>query len=272
MLDQGLKQKIQWKWILIHVLFHAAAVAALFYFSWLNFLAFILLHYFIMCFGITIGYHRLLSHRSFRAPAILEYFFAILGVLAFQGGPRMWVAIHRAHHSLTNKEGDAHSAKKGFFWSHQKWMWYQSPNGFAIAKFRSWIRDLSRDKFLIFLDRNFLYINLIVFAISFTVLPLDLFLWVIPLRIVFGWHTTWLVNSVAHGLTPFSKKNKGEPINSGFVSFFTCGEGLHENHHLNPSSPSFETKSTEFDFAFRVLRLLNNLKLVKFNKTTKNTN
>lgn len=259
-------QRLQWKWVLIHVLLHGAAFASLFLFSLKNFILFLFVHYFIMCFGITIGYHRLLSHRSFRTFSWIEYILAFIGVLSFQGGPRMWVAIHRAHHSFTDELGDAHSAKKGFLWSHQLWMWYQAPNGFSIAKYRSWIRDLNKDKFLIFLDKHFLFINLIVCILLFVLLPIDMFLWVVPFRIVFGWHTTWMVNSIAHGQLPFLKNRISKPVNSTFVSLFTCGEGLHKNHHDYPSSPSFEKNPEDFDLAYRVLVFFAKLKLISLDK------
>jgi fatty-acid desaturase len=262
--SRAITESKQLVWIAIHAAMHAAALYALSRFSMLNLSAMIVAHYFIMLFGITLGYHRLISHRSYIAPSWLAFFFGFMGVLAFQGGPRFWAAVHRSHHSKVNRAGDAHSASRGFWWSHMVWLFHREPNGFTVVANRHMVRDLTASKGVMFLERNFLLINLFVAALAFSVLPFDLWLWLFPVRIVFTWHTTWLVNSVAHGQLPFWQSQSAEPKNNSLVSFFTCGEGLHLNHHNSPNSPTFEAARGDFDFAYRFLAILAKLTLVKF--------
>ena len=83
------------------------AVTALFFFYWLT-----------ACLGVTLGYHRLLSHRSFVVPKWLERFFATCGAISAQHGPIDWVGLHRHHHSFSDTEVDHHNSKRGFWWSH----------------------------------------------------------------------------------------------------------------------------------------------------------
>src|SRR5215203_540740 len=91
-------RQIHWTNFLILVSFHVLAVVALFYFSWQNLLVFLVLSYLAESLGIGIGYHRLLTHRSFKAPKWLEYFLTTLGTLAIQNGAVEWVTTHRIHH------------------------------------------------------------------------------------------------------------------------------------------------------------------------------
>jgi fatty-acid desaturase len=75
------------------------------------------------CLGVTIGYHRLLSHRAFRVPRWLERFFATCGALSCQHGPIDWVGLHRHHHKFSDTEPDHHNSHRGFWWSHMGWIW-----------------------------------------------------------------------------------------------------------------------------------------------------
>jgi stearoyl-CoA desaturase (delta-9 desaturase) len=99
---------------------HAIALLALWCFSWSALGVTLFLHWLLGSIGICLGYHRLLSHRSFQVPQWLEYIIAFIGALALQGGPIFWVAGHRLHHAYTEDEDkDPYSARKGFWWSHQ---------------------------------------------------------------------------------------------------------------------------------------------------------
>ena len=97
---------------------HIGAVAAFWFFSWPAFVTFLALHFVTACLGITLGFHRLLTHGSLVVPRPLKYFFSMCGMLSAEGSPIMWVANHRKHHALSDMEGDPHSPNDGFFWSH----------------------------------------------------------------------------------------------------------------------------------------------------------
>src|SRR5579864_6833908 len=115
-------QKINWTNSIAFGLFHLGAVAALFVFSWRAFAVAIFLHWMCAGLGISMGYHRLHTHRSYQVPLLLEYFFAVCGTLSLEGGPIFWVATHRIHHQKPDQPGDPHSPRDGAWWSHMGWL------------------------------------------------------------------------------------------------------------------------------------------------------
>lgn len=210
--------------------------------------------------GASLGFHRLISHRSFECSTFVRRVFAVLGTLSLQGGPLLWARHHRAHHRFTEDLGDPHSAARGFLWSHLLWMLYLNPNGYK--KSLSTVKDLEVDKFLVFLDKNHLYINLVFFLSVLLVNQNPSFLfWFFPIRIVFGWHSTWLINSYAH--KAWSHSGNTMPTNSWLPTLLICGEGWHLNHHENPSNPNNSKNLFQPDFGYWILLVLNFLKIIK---------
>jgi hypothetical protein len=106
-------QRVNWPVSVVMVLFHLGAIAALFMFNWQVFAAAVVLYWLATGLGISMGYHRLLTHRSYKVPLLLEYFFAVLGTLTLEGGPISWVATHRIHHQKSDRDGDPHSPLVG---------------------------------------------------------------------------------------------------------------------------------------------------------------
>ncbi|KAJ9550882.1 hypothetical protein OSB04_014927 [Centaurea solstitialis] len=125
---------------------HLLALFAPFTFTWNAF--FVGFARAVLCglFGITLSYHRNLAHHSFKLPKWLEYIFAYIGVLAFQGDPIFWVSIHRYHHQYVDSEKDTHSPTFGFWYSHMGWLF---DNGYMIEKYkgRRNVEDLKCQKF-----------------------------------------------------------------------------------------------------------------------------
>ena len=113
---------VNWPSTIAFSVFHLGAVGALFFFTWPAFLTAIALYWISLSFGIGMGYHRLLTHRSYQVPKPLEYFLAICGSLALEGGLIDWVATHRIHHQFSDREGDPHSPHEGKWWAHLVWM------------------------------------------------------------------------------------------------------------------------------------------------------
>ena len=113
---------INWITVTAFAVFHLGAVAALFFFSWPAFFAAVFLYWASLSLGIGMGYHRLLTHRSYQVPKWLEYSLAVCGTLALEGGPIFWVATHRVHHQFSDKQGDPHTPRDGKWWSHIIWM------------------------------------------------------------------------------------------------------------------------------------------------------
>ncbi len=138
---------INWLTAIVMAIYHILAVVALFHFSWTGVAVAAGLWFISGSLGIGVGYHRLLTHRGFRCPKLLEYFFAICGTLALEGGPIFWVGVHRIHHQLTDREGDPHSPRDGKWWSHMGWILTGRALHQKTEQLAPYVPDLRRDKF-----------------------------------------------------------------------------------------------------------------------------
>src|SRR5262245_7880079 len=114
--------KINWLTCAVLVVFHVLAAVALFQFSWTNLAVAAGLYWVAVGLGISMGYHRLHTHRGFKTPKAFEYFLALCGTLTLEGGPLFWVATHRVHHQNSDQEGDPHTPHDGGFWAHMGWI------------------------------------------------------------------------------------------------------------------------------------------------------
>ena len=132
------------------LLIHVAALAMLLpmFFSWWAVTVAAIVSYATGALGITLGFHRTLSHRSVRLRKPVEYLVAILGTLAFQGDPISWVATHRVHHANSDEPGDPHSTRLGFGWAHVEWLFKPNPNiPRTSEEFKKYCPDLWNDPF-----------------------------------------------------------------------------------------------------------------------------
>src|SRR5918997_1624295 len=116
------RRKINWKNLSIVTTFHLLSIPALFVFSWKNLAAMLIGNWIVGSLGVGLGFHRLLTHRSFKAPKWLEYTLTAFGTMSVQDSPDKWVATHRIHHQFTETERDPHSTRPGFFWAHMEWI------------------------------------------------------------------------------------------------------------------------------------------------------
>lgn len=252
---------------------HLLAIPAFWYLSSANLVGWMIAHYYFTTVGIALGQHRYFSHRSFRTDhPFIERWLALTSTLCFQGGPLFWAASHRAHHLFTEQFGDPHSAARGFFWSHFKWMLYSNPNGFSFMKAMRLIRDWRKDKFLMMLEVHNLKINLGflggLFLACWAVGKPSLFFWIGPLRIVTVWHSTWLINSFAHRARFWGPYRSQRLRDSILMSVALGGEGDHDFHHRHPSSVRHSNRRIHLDHAYYLLRILKALKLVSFREPT----
>src|ERR1043165_4234514 len=103
-------------------LFHLGAVAALFMFDWKALVVAIALWWISASLGVGMGFHRLLTHRGYKTPKLVEYFLTVCGTLALEGGPIYWVVTHRIHHAHADAPGDPHTPRDGGWWSHIGWI------------------------------------------------------------------------------------------------------------------------------------------------------
>jgi stearoyl-CoA desaturase (Delta-9 desaturase) len=204
--------------------------------------------------GVTVGFHRLLTHRSFAVPKPLEYTFAILGSMAVQGPVMSWVADHRKHHAHADEEGDPHSPHvghgdgmggvlRGLWHAHTGWLF--STQGRASA--RQYAKDLYEDRGMRAINRRFPYLVLLSllipalagWAITGTLMgALTGYLWGGLVRIFLVHHITWSVNSVCHFLGTRRFETEDHSTNVAWLSLPSFGESWHHNHHAFPRSAS----------------------------------
>ena len=247
----------------ILVLLHIGAIAALFMFSWQRLAATIVLYYIATGFGISMGYHRLHTHRSYKVPIWLEYFFALCGTLTLEGGPIFWVAVHRVHHQFSDMPGDPHSPREGAFWSHVGWILFGETNHNNTKMMAKYTPDLSKHSFYIWLNNWHWVPVTILSAAIWAIGGLPLFLWATCFRIVFGLHATWAVNSATHMWGERRFATRDDSRNTWWVAMFTFGEGWHNNHHAHPTSARHGLAWYEFDPSWLLIKGLMKLGIAK---------
>ncbi len=249
--------------------FHVLAIAAFWSFSWTNLAVAIALHWLAVGFGISLGYHRLHTHRGFKTSKPFEYFLALCGTLTLEGGPIFWVATHRQHHQLSDLEGDPHSPRDGGFWAHVGWILFGDSHHNNTELMGKYAPDLGRERFYRLLN-TYHYVPLT--ALGFLLLAIggwSLVLWGVFLRVVFGLHATWLVNSATHMWGSRRFETRDDSRNSWWVALLTFGEGWHNNHHAHPVSARHGLVWYEFDVSWITLKLFSAIGLVSDLKVAK---
>jgi stearoyl-CoA desaturase (delta-9 desaturase) len=255
--------KMNWLTIFVLSAMHLGALGALSMLSWRMLLATILLYWLTTGLGISMGYHRLHTHRSYRIPLGLEYFFAVCGALTLEGGPISWVATHRLHHQHSDRANDPHSPRDGAWWSHAGWILTGEAvhnNTRLTAKYAP---DLAKHRFYLWLN-NYHWVPMIVLGLLLQLIGgLPLLLWGICFRVVFGLHATWFVNSAAHmwGRRRFATHDDSR--NNWWVALLTFGEGWHNNHHAHPTSARHGMAWYEFDPSWIQIKVLKFFRIAK---------
>ncbi|HVE60101.1 MAG TPA: fatty acid desaturase [Pyrinomonadaceae bacterium] len=254
-----LRQQINWKNLSIVASFHLLTIVALFFFSWQNLAAMLIGNWIVGSLGVGLGYHRLLTHRSFKAPKWLEYLLTVFGAMAIQDDAPKWVTTHRIHHQFTETDKDPHSTKPGFWWAHLGWIVRGTANDHSEATIKKYVPDLMKDKFHVALARFYYLPLLISGVILFAIGGWTMVLWGVFARVVFGWHSTWFVNSATHMWGAREFETKDDSTNSAWVAILTFGEGWHNNHHAQPSSARHGLKWYQFDQNWLTIRLFEKL-------------
>jgi stearoyl-CoA desaturase (delta-9 desaturase) len=206
--------------------------------------------------GISMGYHRLHTHRSYRVPLWMEYFFAVCGALTLEGGPIFWVAVHRIHHQNSDQAGDPHSPRDGAFWSHVGWILFGETNHNNTRMMSKYAPDLAKHRFYIWLN-NYHWVPIVALSVVLYIIGgLPMVLWANCLRIVCGLHATWLVNSATHmwGARRFATRDDSR--NTWWVALISFGEGWHNNHHAHPTSARHGLAWYEFDPSWLLVKTL----------------
>ena len=256
LIDTTDPQKINWTNSIAFGLFHLGAIAALFMFSWHVLAVALFLYWMCTGLGISMGYHRLHTHRSYQVPLALEYFFAVCGTLTLEGGPIFWVATHRIHHQKSDQPGDPHSPRDGGWWAHMGWIILGPTTHNNTMETSKYAPDLSKHRFYLWLNTYHWVPSIVLAVLLYAIGGLPLVLWGICLRVVVGFHATWLVNSATHiwGARRFATRDASR--NNWWVALLTFGEGWHNNHHAHPTSARHGLAWYEFDLSWVQIKIL----------------
>lgn len=253
--------RLNWPDILWWSIINAGVVLAPFTFTWSGLVVCVVL-YLIAGIGVTMGYHRLLTHRSFQTSRATEYVLTALGSLANQGGPLRWVAVHRIHHQHSDAEGDPHSPRDGVLWAHLLWWMPYSSALDDPANYERYVVDLARDPVHRFAQRFHIAFPVALAGLLFLLgeswdgVGLSWLVWGMFVRTTLLYHATWLVNSATHVWGYRSHDTRDRSTNLWWVALLSLGEGWHNNHHAFPRSARHGLRWWEVDLTYMLIRLL----------------
>jgi len=219
----------------------------------------LLVRWFLGGLGITIGYHRMFTHRAWDAIKSVKYTLLILGAIGLQKEIKWWGVRHLEHHAYADTDKDPHNINKGFWWAHMGWLLKRRLLSEQALRM---VKRLEKDPLIQWQDR---YYILLAIGLGF-VMPLALgFLWGAPvLTLLVGgflgavvlWHATWLINSAAHRFGTRPTGSKGTARNNFMIALVTLGEGWHAYHHEDPRGWRMGRKWYEIDIGSYVIILL----------------
>jgi stearoyl-CoA desaturase (delta-9 desaturase) len=236
-------------------------------FSWLH-LGLLLGMYALTAVGVTVGYHRLFTHKSFETTKPMKFVFAALGAMAFEGPVLKWVAMHRRHHQHSDRADDPHSPHHhgsglrgllaGAWHAHVGWVFGPDP-----ADLPRYAGDLAKERVLRVVSRTWLLwaaVGLLIPALLGGLLTLSWagallgLIWGGLARVFLVHHVTWSVNSVCHlwGTRPFASRDQSR--NNAVFGVLALGEGWHNNHHAFPTSARHGLRWWEFDASYWLIR------------------
>lgn len=253
------RQTINWKNVAMVSFFHLLAIPVVFTFSWQNAAALLIGNWIVGSLGVGLGWHRLLTHRSFRAPKWLEYTLSILATMSMQDSPEKWIATHRMHHKFVDTDSDPHSARSGFWWPQIGWVVWGKAQDHDEPTLKRYIPDLLKDPIHVLISRFYLVPIVISAVVLFPIGGWTMVVWGVFGRVVLGWHTTWFVNSLSHLYGQRPHETGDLSTNNWFVAILTFGEGWHNNHHMAPNSARHGLEWYQFDMNWIAIRIFEKL-------------
>ena len=219
--------------------------------------------------GVTVGFHRHFTHKSFKATRPMKVALAITGSLAFQGSIVSWVADHRRHHAFSDKEGDPHSPwlfgtgplalVRGFWHAHMGWLFDRDK-----TNARRFAPDLLADRDVAAVDRQFVLLTAVSLGVPALLGgllswswwgALTAFLWGGLVRVGLLHHVTWSINSICHmaGRRPFGTRDRS--ANVWWLAVLSFGESWHNLHHADPTCARHGVKRGQIDMSARLIWL-----------------
>ena len=234
--------------LLLQIVAHLSIIPMVIYADLYHWAIALAVYFLTGCFGMSVTYHRLLSHRSWNANKFIEYAGTLFGTIGLTGSSLAWTAIHVQHHNHTDDELDPHSPmQKGFLRSHFLSM-FEKPN-------LHFVKHLSKDPFHRFCHRYYLLIQLLYCSILLAIDPfLIISAYLFPAAVL--WNTGSSINSFCHawGYKNFDLRNSAK--NNWIFGILTFGEGWHNNHHRYPKRWNFQVKTFELDIGALLIRLI----------------
>lgn len=238
-------------------------------FNWIYLTVFLIM-YIATGIGITVGYHRYFTHRSFKAPKPVAYTLAVLGSMAVEGPVLEWVATHRMHHQHSDDEADPHSPHqhgdtlggmlRGFWHAHAGWLFSPTPRGL-----KRYVKDLRNDPVAVNTSKLFVFWVIVGLALPAIVAGLVTgswmgvllgFIWGGLARVFFVHHITWSINSVCHIWGSRTYQSHDESRNNVVFGVLGLGEGWHNNHHAFPTSARHGLTWWQIDISYIIIRAM----------------
>jgi stearoyl-CoA desaturase (delta-9 desaturase) len=230
---------------------HLAAIAGVIALGWSwSGLALALALYAPRMFFITAGNHRYFSHRSYRTSRVFQFLMALGGVATGQKGVLWWASHHRKHHRLSDRPGDVHSPREGFWWSHMGWMLSYEHEGTDLNS----VKDLARFPELRLLERFWAVPPVLVGVLTWWLGGAFGLVWGYLVAQVLFWHGTFTINSLSHVFGSRRFDTRDDSRNNWFLALLTFGEGWHNNHHHRPGSARQGMRWWEIDVSYYILR------------------
>ncbi len=238
----------KWTLFFAQVFSHAGLVYLIFVGNWQDWSICLLVYFFTGCLGMTVTYHRGLSHKAWAMPKLFEYVGTVCASIGLTGSAISWVAIHRKHHAFTDTIKDPHSpSHKGFFFC--QWL------SMFIPVEVKYVPDLLRRPFYKFQHKFYFLISFVYAGVLFSIDPfLIVSAWLAPATIL--WNAGSFIVTLAHLGEKSLETKSGLSKNSPLLALLVWGEGWHKNHHLKPESPSFGKYWWQFDLGYYIILLV----------------
>ncbi|HEU4513299.1 MAG TPA: acyl-CoA desaturase [Nocardioidaceae bacterium] len=276
---QSRKEQVALALFIIVPFLAVAAAVPMAWGGWLGWtdVAIMVLMYWLTGHGITVGFHRLFTHKSYKPNRAVKVFWAVAGSMAIQGPVIRWVADHRKHHKFSDRDGDPHSPwrygtdlkalSKGFWYAHMMWLFNpeQTPQ-------RKYAPDLMKDPDLVRISKQFpmwVAVSLLLPAVLGGLLTMSWqgaltgFFWGSLVRVSLLHHVTWSVNSICHtiGERPFLSRDKS--ANVWWLAIPSMGESWHNLHHADPTAARHGVLRGQVDTSARVIWFMEKMGWVK---------
>lgn len=243
-----LKNVDGWVISLLGILAHLSLIPMILYATWHDYIIGFFIYFIMACLGITMTYHRYLSHRSWKCPKWFEIFGTLCASYSLAGTSLGWVAVHREHHRFVDSDRDPHGpSSKGILSVHYLSQFHQP----SVI----YIRDLLRSKFHLLIHKYYKYVHLMIISLFLLFYPWGLiYLYLFPNFLI--WNLSGLVNTAGHLIGYRRYDTKDNSRNNPILGYLVFGEGWHNNHHYQPASWSFSRNIFELDIGGILIKLL----------------